>query len=332
MRPLLLSLLLTRLLAAEPGLLLGKDMPGKSFSGPLPRASAYQRQLATRLQADVTHLAVKIGERNSVNAYAKLNATRDWVRLQLTLAGYRVRNHDFQAGGKTFSNLECEIPGQSSGVVLVGAHYDSAENCPAANDNGSGVASLLALARYFKTLKEKPKCTIRLVAFANEEPPHFWNESMGSLQYARMARKRGDNMMAMLSLETMGYYSDAPGSQKFPPPLGLAYPDKGNYIVFVGDLKSGPLVQQCVGLFRKHASFPSEGGALPGQVEGVGWSDQWSFWQVGVPGVMVTDTAPMRYPHYHRPSDLPDKLDYGRLARVVDGLGQVIWGLANRSR
>ena len=328
MRLLLVFLCLTRLALAQPGLLLGKDMPGKSFAGPLPRPTAYQRQLATRLRADVTHLAVTLGERNSVNAYPKLTAARDWIRLQLTLAGYRVRNYDFQAKGKTFSNLECEVPGQTPRVIVVGAHYDSAENCPAANDNGSGVASLLALARYFKTLKEKPKCTIRLVAFANEEPPHFWHESMGSLNYARMARGRNDQIAAMLSLETMGYYSDAPGSQKFPPPLGLAYPATGNYIVFVGDLKSGPLVQRCIGSFRKHASFPSQGGALPGEMEGVGWSDHWSFWQIGVPAVMVTDTAPMRYPHYHRPSDLPDKLDYDRLARVVDGLGQVVLDLA----
>lgn len=328
MRYLFAFLLLSGLAQAQPGLMLSKDMPGKSFAGPLPRETAYQRQLATRLRADVTHLAVKIGERNSVNAYAKLNAARDWIRLQLTLSGYRVRNHDFQAGGQTFSNLECEIAGQTSRVVVVGAHYDSAENCPAANDNGSGVAALLALARHFKTLKKKPNCTIRLVAFANEEPPHFWKESMGSLNYARMARKRGDEMVAMLSLETMGYYSDKPGSQKFPGPLALAYPSTGNYIVFVGDLKSGSLVQRCIGSFRKHASFPSEGAALPGEVEGVGWSDQWSFWKVGVPAVMVTDTAPMRYPHYHRPTDLPDKLDYSRLARVVDGLGDVVWDLA----
>lgn len=328
MRLFLVFLCLTGLTSAQPGLLLGKDMPGKSFAGPLPRQTAYQRQLATRLRADVTHLAVQIGERNSVNAYSKLKAARDWIRLQLTMAGYRVRSHDFQAGGKTFTNLECEIPGQTARTVVVGAHYDSAENCPAANDNGSGVAALLALARHFKTMKGKPMCTIRLVAFANEEPPHFWHDSMGSLNYARMARKRGDQMVAMLSLETMGYYSDVPGSQKFPAPLGLAYPDKGNYIVFVGDFKSGPLVQRCVGSFRKHAAFPSEGGALPGEMEGVGWSDHWSFWQVGVPAVMVTDTAPMRYPHYHLPGDLPDKLDYGRLARVVDGLGGVIWDLA----
>ncbi|MBS2039561.1 M28 family peptidase [bacterium] len=306
-------------------------MPGRSYSGPLPKASPHQRQLAVRLRSDVTHLAVKIGERNSVRAYARLEETREWIRLQLIEAGYVVRSHRFQAGGKTFTNLECELPGQSSEWVVVGAHYDSAEGCPAANDNGSGVASLLALARFLKTVPKKPARGIRLVAFCNEEPPHFWHSSMGSLQYARMAQKRGDRMTAMLSLETMGYYSDAPGSQKFPPPLGLSYPDTGNYIVFVGDLKSGPLVQKCVGSFRRHQSFPSQGAALPGDLEGVGWSDHWSFWGIGVPAVMVTDTAPMRYPHYHRPTDLPDQLDYGRLARVVEGLESVVLDLAQSS-
>ena len=318
---------LSRLAWAQPPLF-SQDMPGKSFSGPLPRPTAHQRQLAVRLKADVTHLAVKIGERNSVNAFPKLEQTRDWIRLQLTQAGYGVRAHSFQAKGKTFTNLECDLPGESRELVVVGAHYDSAEGCPAANDNGSGVASLLALARYFKTLTKKPRLTIRMVAFCNEEPPHFWHESMGSLQYARMARKRGDQITAMLSLETMGYYTDKPGSQKFPLPTSMGYPDTGNYIVFVGDLKSGPLVQKCVGSFRKHEAFPSQGTALLGELEGVGWSDHWSFWQIGVPAVMVTDTAPMRYPHYHRPSDLPDKLDYGRLARVVEGLEGVITDLA----
>lgn len=309
--------------------LLSRDMPGQSFSGPLPKASAHQRQLAVRLRSDVSHLALEIGERNSLHAFPKLEQTRDWIHAQLVEAGYVVRAHTFQARGRTFTNLECELPGQSSELVVVGAHYDSAEHCPAANDNGSGVASLLALARSFRGLQRKPARTIRLVFFCNEEPPHFWHESMGSLQYARMTQKRGDRIAAMLSLETMGYYSDAPGSQKFPVPLGLSYPDVGNYIVFVGNLASGPLVKQCLASFRRHQAFPSQGAALPGEMEGVGWSDHWAFWQIGVPAVMVTDTAPMRYPHYHRPSDLPDKLDYGRLARVVEGLESVVLDLAS---
>ena len=328
MRQFLPIVLLSALAWSDPGPLLDKDMPGKSFSGPLPKENSYQRQLAVRLRADVTYLAVKIGERNSVNAFSKLQQTRDWIRLQWTLAGYRVKSHDFQARGKTFSNLECDILGRSSKVVVVGAHYDSAEGCPAANDNGSGVAALLALARYFKTLKEKPTCTIRLVAFCNEEPPHYYTSSMGSLNYAKMARKRGDDIVAMLSLETMGYYSDKPGSQKYPLPLlALGYPSVGNFIAFVGNPKSGPLVQKCVGSFRKHESFPSQGAALPGELEGVGWSDHWSFWGIGVPAVMVTDTAHIRYPYYHRPEDLPDKMDFGRLARVVEGLQGVILDL-----
>ncbi len=123
--------------------------------------------------------------------------------------------------------------------------------------------------------------------------------------------------------------SDQPGSQKYPLPLSLSYPSTGNFIAFVGDLESGPLVSYCVGAFRKHASFPSEGAALSGALEGVGWSDHASFWDIGVPAVMVTDTAPFRYAHYHLASDTPDKVDFGRLARVVDGLERVIWDLVS---
>jgi hypothetical protein len=134
----------------------------------------------------------------------------------------------------------------------------------------------------------------------------------------------------MLSLETMGYYDDTADSQKYPPPFNAFYPSTGNFIAFVGDTKSRELVKQLVGSFRRHAQFPSEGGAAPAKMEGVGWSDHWSFWQCGYPGVMVTDTAPFRYPHYHKPTDTPDKVDFARLARVVVGLRDVIVELANK--
>jgi Zn-dependent M28 family amino/carboxypeptidase len=135
----------------------------------------------------------------------------------------------------------------------------------------------------------------------------------------------------MLSLETIGYYSDAPNSQQYPPPFNLYYPSTGNFIGFVGNEESSRLVEQVVRAFRQHAKFPSEGSAAPSDVPGVGWSDHWSFWQAGYPALMVTDTAPFRYPHYHLSSDTPDKLDYDRMARVVDGLQAVIGDLAGDS-
>ena len=170
---------------------------------------------------------------------------------------------------------------------------------------------------------------MRFVLFVNEESPYFQTEAMGSLVYARECRQRGDNIVAMFSLETIGYYSDRPGSQQYPWPLSAVYPSTGNFIAFVGNIASDHLVKQVVESFRRHAQFPSEGGALPGVIPGVGWSDHWSFWQAGYPALMVTDTAPFRYAHYHSAEDAPDKLDYESTARVVVGLDTVLDEMAN---
>jgi len=198
---------------------------------------------------------------------------------------------------------------------------------PGANDNGSGVAGVLALARAWA--KREPSRTIRFVAFVNEEPPFFQTDLMGSLVYAKHCRDRGDKIVAMFSLETMGCYSSEKGSQKYPFPFGLFYPSHGDFIAFVGNTSNGDLVRGSVKTFRAQASFPSEGGAIPGNLPGVGWSDHWAFWQAGYPAIMVTDTAPFRYPYYHTAQDTPDKVDCDQLARVVDGLSKVLEELAN---
>jgi hypothetical protein len=168
------------------------------------------------------------------------------------------------------------------------------------------------------------------VAFTNEEPPYFQTSTMGSLVYAGACRARGDEIVAMISLETIGYYSKEIGSQVYPiPGLSLIYPTRGNFVGFVANPSSRHLLRQILGVFRAHATIPSEGAALPALVPGIGWSDQWAFWQHGYPGVMVTDTAPFRYPHYHQDSDTPDKLDYDGLTRVVLGMEKVIASLVN---
>jgi Zn-dependent M28 family amino/carboxypeptidase len=211
---------------------------------------------------------------------------------------------------------------------LIGAHYDSVFGAPGANDNGSGVAALLALARRLHGPPNEQ--TLRLVAFVNEEPGYFQGAQMGSFVYAGRCRQHGDRIRAMISLETIGYFSHQPGSQHYPiPGLGLLYPGTGNYIGFVSNVASRKLLRNALGEFRRAARVPSEGAALPASIPGVGWSDQWSFWRHGYPGIMVTDTAPFRYPHYHKASDTPDKLDYDTMTRVVAGLERVIRHLAN---
>ena len=295
----------------------------KSFSGPLPELTDAQKKLADEMRRDVTVLAKDIGVRN-VFAYDAYMKAAKYLVKQLEDAGYKPTSQKVEARGRDTYNIEVELRGTKTPdeIIVVGAHYDSAIDCPAANDNGSGVAATLALARRFA--KAKPEKTLRFVLFANEEMPHFHTDGMGSLAYARRCKERKENIIAMMSLETIGYYSDVEGSQKYPPPLNLLYPSTGNFIGFVGDTTSAKLVLDITNRFRKHAKFPSEAAALPAILDGVGWSDHWSFWQCGYQAIMVTDTAPFRYPHYHLTSDTPDKIDYERMARVVDGLGKVI--------
>jgi hypothetical protein len=301
-------------------------MPGKNIStaGAL---SPDEVALREELRADVQKLAGEIGERNMWH-YAQLNAAADFIEDSFSHAGLQPRQDTYEMNGQSCHNIEAEIPGAQPEIMVVGAHYDSVFGSPGANDNGSGVAGTLALARRFASAK--PKHTLRFVAFVNEEPPYFLSGEMGSLVYARRCRERGDRISAMVSLETIGYFSDAPHSQTYPSPgLGFFYPKVGNFIGFVSNLHSRTLLRRVIALFRKHAKIPSEGAALPAFIPGVSWSDQWSFWRQGYPAIMVTDTAPFRYPYYHSSNDTPDKLDYDRFTLVVSGMEKVIGELDN---
>lgn len=302
-------------------------MPEKSHSGPLPPLTVEEHRLSERLKSDVTMLAGTIGERNTL-CYRQLLQSAAFITARFRELGYTVREESFLANDKQVMNIEAELKGarKPDEIVVIGAHYDSPPDSPGANDNASGVAATLELARQFK--ETKPVRTVRFVAFVNEEPPFFQTDKMGSRVYAANARKRGDKIVAMLALETIGYYSDMPGSQQYPPPFNLLYPDTGNFIGFVGNLGSRSLVRDSIKTFRDTTRFPSEGLAAPSFIKGVGWSDQWSFWQEGYPGIMITDTAPFRYPHYHESSDTPDKVDYERMARVVAGIARVAESLA----
>jgi hypothetical protein len=302
-------------------------MPGRSHAGALEPLGEEDRLLAEALRRDVTRLAADIGER-CVSRPAGLRAAADFVAESLEAAGLVPRRHAFVAGDVTCENVEGEVAGRGPEreIVVLGAHYDAVESTVGANDNASGVAALLALSR--SLARFSPKRTIRFVAFPNEEPPWFQTSQMGSLVYARACRERADPIVAMISLETIGYYSDAPGSQRYPSSLGWLYPSAGDFVAFVGDVGSRRLVREAIGVFRRTTRFPSQGAALPAGLPGVGWSDHWSFWHVGYPAIMVTDTAIFRYPHYHTRRDTPDKIDYERLARAVRGLERVVASLA----
>jgi len=299
----------------------GIRMPGKNISKAAP-LSPDEVTLREELRADVQKLAGEIGERN-MRHYPQLNAAADFIENSFSRAGLHPRRDSYDLHGQACHNIEAEIPGTHPEIILIGAHYDSVFGSPGANDNGSGVAATLALARRFAG--RKPEHTLRFVAFANEEPPYFLSGEMGSLVYAGRCKARGDKISAMISLETIGYFSDAPHSQTYPSRvLGAFYPKFGNFIGFVANVHSRVLLRRVIALFRQHAKIPSEGAALPSFVPGVSWSDQWSFWRNGYPGIMITDTAPFRYPYYHSANDTPDKLDYERFTLVVSGMEKVI--------
>jgi peptidase M28-like protein len=313
------------------GYLYATVMPGHSHEGPLPPASASASAVEAELKAHVSRLALAIGERN-VGEGDSLARARDYVAAELresaSQVADQVRFESLGADGSSAENVILEHRGRSAEVVLVGAHYDSAPGTPGANDNASGVAIGLYLAKRLSV--ERLRRTLRWVFFANEEPPYFQNVGMGSLAHARGCAERKDPVVAMLALESLGFYSEAPGSQRYPWPVGLFYPDRGDFVGFVGNIGSRSLVRSAIGVFRSRAAFPSEGTALPGWVPGVGWSDHWAFWQFGYPAIMITDTAVYRDPSYHRASDLPPNLSYERMARVAAGLYEVVVALVER--
>lgn len=305
-------------------------MPLKSFGRPLPPLSPTQAALREELRLHVEKLAGEIGERNIGYRPKSLAVAADYIQATLGGSGYEVERQTFEVEGEHCHNVIAESRGRSKPdeIVVIGAHYDSVIGSPGADDNASGTAALLALAG--RAELRLPERTLRFVAFANEEPPFFQTEHMGSLVYARRCRERGDQVVALLALESLGYYDIRNGSQKYPLPLGWFYPSRGDFVGFVSRTKDATLVRRCIRLFRERAQFPSEGGALPAALPGIGWSDHWAFWQVDYPALMVTDTAPFRSPHYHTQQDTPDKLDYERFARVIEGLGKVVADLVAR--
>jgi Zn-dependent M28 family amino/carboxypeptidase len=280
----------------------------------------------SRIRADVHQLATEIGERN-VYQYPKLCEAANFIEQALLAAGHKPHRQRYEARNRVFYNIDAEIPGEHfpEEIVVVGAHYDTARGSPGANDNGSGVAATLELARLLAG--ERLSRTLRFVAFTNEERPFLRTPQMGSRVYARRCRERNEKITAMISLETIGYCSSEPGSQwlSF---FGSLYPSRGDYIVLVANPSSKQLLHRTRDAFRRSAHVPCETAVLPSFSPGAKSSDHWSFWKEGYCGMMVTDTAPLRYPHYHRPSDTPDKLRYDFLTGVIDGLVGTIRELA----
>lgn len=305
------------------------SVPGRSHEGPLPPLAESERAMAARLEAHVRAVA---SEPHNLEHPEALERSAAYIENTLTALGYGVHRQAFTANGRQVRNIEAVIEPEAPGArtLVVGAHYDSCRDAPGANDNGTGTAAVIELARLLADLSGRSALRIRLALFVNEEPPFFKTERMGSLVYARRLEESGEPVLGMISLETLGFYSDSENSQHYPPPLGMLYPTTGDFVAFVGLTSSRSFLRRAVRDFRDVADFPSVGGTAPGFVQGIDWSDHWAFEEQGMPALMVTDTAPFRYPHYHRPSDTADKVDYERLARVVSGLEKMIrrWAAA----
>ncbi len=284
------------------------------------------KALAERLESHVKALAY---ERNVRHADT-LDRAAAYIENELKRYGYEVTSQWFDTAGVRVRNLVATVPAEltDAPLVVVGAHYDSAPGTPGADDNASGVAGLLEIARELKSSNALRSKEIRLVFFSNEEPPYFRTQFMGSYRYADMLVRERRAVEAMLSLEMLGYYCDEPGCQRYPFPLSLAFPDRGNFIGFVGNIASRNLTRRVVERFRRHASIASEGVSAPAFIPGIDYSDQQWFWAFGYPAVMVTDTSFMRYSHYHRPTDTPEKLDYRRMSQAVEALAKTIADLA----
>jgi hypothetical protein len=311
-------------------------MPSSNQGMNIPELSSQEAGLATRLESHVQILSEEIGERNLFKT-GTMNLTVNWIQEYLTTIGYQpeIQNYELKSRHRFYDdgisiNIVAEVPGtgQPEDIIVMGAHYDSVSRSPGANDNASGVSVLLSLAEYFN---EKPQNkTVRFVTFANEEPPFFKTRDMGSFAYAERSKNRGENIISMIALDGLGYYSDEPGSQTYPfPGIGLFYPKKANFIGFVTRFSDMDLLKKVTGAFREAATIPSEAAALPGFIPGVSWSDHWSFWQHDYSALLVTDTLLFRDREYHTPDDTPDRLDYERMARVSVGLRNVVKELAN---
>ncbi len=273
----------------------------------------------------------KISESFFPRSYARvenLNGVADYLASRFKAAGARVRHQVFSADGNAYRNVIAEFGPDSDAVIVVGAHYDSAGELPAADDNASGVAGLLELARLLG--QTQPEVRIMLVGFCLEEPPFFGTAQMGSAVFAKSLAEDHKSVKIMISLEMIGYFSDQPESQTYP--LGLLklfYPDKGNFIAVVDRIFGGS-ARQIKKIMRANSRLPVYSINAPSSMPGIDRSDHKSFWDLGFPAVMITDTAFYRNKAYHTAADTADRLDYGRMAQVVDGVFACVRAMGRR--
>lgn len=277
-----------------------------------------------KLFAHVQHLSVQIGSR-SVYEYSNIKKTETYIKSVLEELGLGYSTQEFRYRNNLFSNIIVSIPGREEpdDIFIIGAHYDTVSGTPGADDNGSGVAVLLEVCRLLNT--QELSRTLRLIFFVLEEPPAFRTASMGSYVYAKQARLDKENIYGMISLEMVGFFSNKKGAQSFPAPfMSLFYSNVPDFIGVVGNFKSRQLVKKISESIKRGSAIPIESLATFRFLPGIDWSDHGSFWKMGYPAVMITDTSFYRNPNYHKGSDTINTLDFLKMAEVVRGLIQVV--------
>ena len=306
-------------------------MPGSSYDAPLPPLSSAEERLKKDLQYDVNVLASRIGERN-LRRYAQLQETAEFITYELQSAGYQVIRQPFTVKGKRCENIIAEIRGVSreDEVVIIGAHYDTAIGSPGADDNSSGVAVALSLARFYA--QQRMTRTLRLVFLSVSNSRSVAAASAGSAVYARHLADSDDEVILMLNLASLGYFTSDEKTQHLPVPLNFFYPKRGNFIAFAGQSEVSDALKDVLGAFRSRAHFPSQGILFPDTTHLENWRVVRPFWKRRLPAVIVTDTGIYRNPHLHKAGDRAETLDYSALARVTANLQLLVNDLVRLKR
>lgn len=317
-RPKVLALIVVVLLFAIPLLYTAQPL-----IGPVPRRPAPTVDVA-QLQADVTYLA---SASRIYSDRSGLDAVAAWIHGRFEACGARVQDQVYGVQGKAYRNVVADFGPTQGPLLLVGAHYDTCDAQPGADDNASGIAGLLALAKLLQ--EHPPQHPVELVAYTLEEPPFFRSADMGSVRHAQALKATGREVRGALVLEMIGTFTDAPDSQDYPlPGLSLIYGSRGDYLAVVGEVGGARFTRKVKAAMRGACDLPIKSINAPSSIPGIDFSDHRSYWAVGLPAVMLTDTAFFRNPRYHTSTDTPDRLDYRRMAETVRAAYGVIEALS----
>lgn len=302
------------------------NFEGESYSGELAPLTQQEQELKADLVKHVTALSTKIGERHFL-IYKNLHASAEYISAIFQYYGYKPKFDAYRFEIRNFVNIIAEVKGTKipNKIVVVGCNYDTVQASPGADYNATGIAAILELSRYFK--EHPPAYTLRFVAFTNKEPPFMYTRNMGSVKYAFSLREKNEDVVAMYSLEGLGYFSNKRYTQRYPYFMGFFRSDVANFIAFVTNYNSQELLTESLAIFRLHNKFPSQGIAAPDFISSINASDHWAFWGAGYHSLMITDTMFYRNENYYRESDTIKTIDFDNFTRVVVALRKMLENL-----